>query len=181
MGHFFDIKGAWKRLLCAKQVISLKLVFKLTFKCVFLDDLHGSRPSLRLTWRKSSIRRLTWKSSIRRLTQKFHHTIYTKVVLDFIQRFWSNLAYLGRLPYSIRKSDPDLKRLPRRLPRRLLINLPKSDPDMKNITHKVHIQVEDENHCFQIKEIRVGLKSFSLEKRYKLYATEDYQMKKNQT
>ena len=68
----FEILGAWRRLMCAKQVISLvetmksvffpdlfvqttymevfwsmqMLILQLTFKCVFIDDLHGSRPSL---------------------------------------------------------------------------------------------------------------------------------------
>ena len=42
---------------------------------------------------------------------------------------------------------------------------------MKN-TYKVY--------SFQVKEIRVGLESFSLGNKYEFYATEGYQMKKNQ-
>ena len=50
----FEIMGAWRRLLCAKQVISLVE----TMKSVFSPDLF-----VQTTYKSSGCRRLTWKSS----------------------------------------------------------------------------------------------------------------------
>ncbi|KAG5382776.1 hypothetical protein IGI04_034246, partial [Brassica rapa subsp. trilocularis] len=63
----FEILCAWRRLMCAKQIISLVG----TMKSVFFS--RSVRPDdFRMTYRK--------------------------IVHDFIPRFWSTLAYLGRLP-----------------------------------------------------------------------------------
>ncbi|KAG5410711.1 hypothetical protein IGI04_007030 [Brassica rapa subsp. trilocularis] len=127
--------SAWKRIMCAKQVISLVE----TRKSAFFSQICSSRKLTckssgcrRLTWK-----RLTWKSSVRRLTLKssmilFRDSGQTLLILDdfhvsqdpsedFLEVVWKSSSALY------------FRRLSRRLPKRLSIGLPKSDPDLKNI------------------------------------------------
>ncbi|KAG5397240.1 hypothetical protein IGI04_019054 [Brassica rapa subsp. trilocularis] len=86
----FEILGAWRRFMCAKQVSRLAV-----------DDLQGSllvnaetayMEVVHLCLLKKHSRRHTTYKEVVRLTT------YIEVVHVFIPRFCSNLAYLGRLP-----------------------------------------------------------------------------------
>ncbi|WZZ72507.1 hypothetical protein YC2023_083877 [Brassica napus] len=79
----FEIMGAWRRLLSVRPDD-----FRVSHLAV--DDLHGS----------------LLVNAETTFTEVVHQTTYTKFVHDFVPRFWSNLAYLGRV--SCKSSDGPL-------------------------------------------------------------------------